>query len=291
MGISVIIPLYNKRTTIARAIESVLEQSYTDWELIIIDDGSTDGSDKIVQPYLNDYRIKYIYKTNGGVSSARNRGIMEATGEWGCYIDADDYFLPEGLKTMVELAQRYNVKVATGRFLIDNKNKRFIGVNGKKEGILENNFKEWFFNRSIPRAGAAIFHLELLKKHLFDETLSRYEDAKSLFEILRENEMAYTPIDVMVYSLDNRNLSNKASEISQDFIFNMNFDSKPYWEKMLLGNLLNQGIKLYPEYQQYLLNRYSNELKWRNKAKWCYFINKIISMPRKIVNKFNLLQK
>ena len=54
-----------------------------------------------------------------GVSSARNRGIKEAKGEWICYIDADDYFLPEGLKTMVELAEKYNVKVAAGRFLIE----------------------------------------------------------------------------------------------------------------------------------------------------------------------------
>ena len=81
---------------------------------------------------------------------------------------------------------KYNVKVAAGRFLIEIKKKRFPGVNGKREGVLEDNFKEWFFNRVIPRAGAAVFHAELLKNHLFDETLSRYEDAKSLFEILRE---------------------------------------------------------------------------------------------------------
>ena len=102
---------------------------------------------------------------------------------------------------MVELAEKYNVKVAAGRFLIEIKKKRFPGVNGKREGVLEDNFKEWFFNRVIPRAGAAVFHAELLKNHLFDETLSRYEDAKSLFEILRENRMAYTPIDVMTYLL------------------------------------------------------------------------------------------
>lgn len=117
--ISIIIPLYNKQAVIARTIESILSQSYINWELIIVDDGSTDGSDEVVRLYLGDQRIRYIHKPNGGVSSARNRGIKEAKGEWICYIDADDYFLPEGLKTMVELAEKYNVKVAAGRFLIE----------------------------------------------------------------------------------------------------------------------------------------------------------------------------
>ena len=283
--LSIIIPLYNKQAVIARTIESILSQSYINWELIIVDDGSTDGSDEVVRLYLGDQRIRYIRKPNGGVSSARNRGIKEAKGEWICYIDADDYFLPEGLKTMVELAEKYNVKVAAGRFLIEIKKKRFPGVNGKREGALEDNFKEWFFNRVIPRAGVAVFHAELLKNHLFDETLSRYEDAKSLFEILRENRMAYTPIDVMTYSLDNLGLSGKVADFSKDFIFSMNFDGKSYWEKMLLGDMLNQGLKLYPEYTQFLLNKYGNDLMWSNKAKRCNFMNRIIFIPRKLIMK------
>ena len=283
--LSIIIPLYNKQAVIARTIESILSQSYINWELIIVDDGSTDGSDEVVRLYLGDQRIRYILKPNGGVSSARNRGIKEAKGEWICYIDADDYFLPEGLKTMVELAEKYNVKVAAGRFLIEIKKKRFPGVNGKREGVLEDNFKEWFFIFVLLRAGAAVFHAELLKNHLFDETLSRYEDAKSLFEILRENRMAYTPIDVMTYSLDNLGLSGKVADFSKDFIFSMNFDGKSYWEKMLLGDMLNQGLKLYPEYKQFLLNKYGNDLMWSNKAKRCNFMNRIIFIPRKLIMK------
>ena len=136
--LSIIIPLYNKQAVIARTIESILSQSYINWELIIVDDGSTDGSDEVVRLYLGDQRIRYIRKPNGGVSSARNRGIKEAKGEWICYIDADDYFLPEGLKTMVELAEKYNVKVAAGRFLIDIRHDNIIKevkFNGRNEWI------------------------------------------------------------------------------------------------------------------------------------------------------------
>lgn len=79
--ISIIVPLYNKKSSIARCINSVRIQSLSNWELIIVDDGSTDGSDDVVQQYHGDKRIRYIRKFNGGVSSARNRGIMEAKGE------------------------------------------------------------------------------------------------------------------------------------------------------------------------------------------------------------------
>ena len=64
--LSIIIPLYNKQAVIARTIESILSQSYINWELIIVDDGSTDGSDEVVRLYLGDQRIRYIRKPNGG---------------------------------------------------------------------------------------------------------------------------------------------------------------------------------------------------------------------------------
>ena len=97
--------------------------------------------------------------------------------------------------------------------------------------------------------------------------------------------MAYTPIDVMTYSLDNLGLSGKVADFSKDFIFSMNFDGKSYWEKMLLGDMLNQGLKLYPEYKQFLLNKYRNDLMWSNKAKRCNFMNRIIFIPRKLIMK------
>lgn len=77
----------------------------------------------------------------------------------------------------------------------------------------------------------------------------------------------------------------KVADFSKDFIFSMNFDGKSYWEKMLLGDMLNQGLKLYPEYKQFLLNKYGNDLMWSNKAKRCNFMNRIIFIPRKLIMK------
>lgn len=104
--ISVIIPLYNKELHVGRAISSVLSQSYQDFEIIIVDDGSTDDSANIVKLY-KDFRITLIHQENAGVSSARNRGIEEATGDLIAFLDADDEWMPDHLRTIIRLAQKY----------------------------------------------------------------------------------------------------------------------------------------------------------------------------------------
>lgn len=101
--ISIIIPVYNVCTYLNECIDSVLNQSYSNFELILIDDGSTDGSSDLCDAYLeNDSRIKVIHKENGGVSSARNMGIKEANGKWICFIDSDDWIDREYLKILMQ---------------------------------------------------------------------------------------------------------------------------------------------------------------------------------------------
>ena len=80
--VSVILPTYNRKNELKASIDSVLNQTYTDYELIIVDDGSTDDTYNHISKYLSDDRIRYYYKQNGGVSSARNYGISKANGEY-----------------------------------------------------------------------------------------------------------------------------------------------------------------------------------------------------------------
>lgn len=89
MKFSIIIPLYNKQNYIRRTLESVLSQTYTDFEVIVVNDGSKDNSLQEAKK-VQDPRIRVIDKENGGVSSARNRGIRDAKNEWICFLDADD---------------------------------------------------------------------------------------------------------------------------------------------------------------------------------------------------------
>ena len=104
--VSVIIPVYNRAGMLERSVRSVMEQSLSDWELILVDDGSTDGSAGICDGFVAaDPRIRAFHKQNGGVSSARNLGLDEARGEWLAFLDADDRFYPDALEKALARAQ------------------------------------------------------------------------------------------------------------------------------------------------------------------------------------------
>ena len=106
--ISVIIPAYNSGATVRRAVRSALDQTYEgEMEVIVIDDGSMDDtSDQVKELALKDERVRLIIKPNGGVSAARNDGIMAATGEWFVTLDADDYMDREMVNALCDAAIR-----------------------------------------------------------------------------------------------------------------------------------------------------------------------------------------
>lgn len=104
-SVSVITPTYNRAKTIGKAINSVLAQTHHDWELIIVDDGSTDNTKDIVLAY-NDPRIIYVQQQNGGPAKARNFGMSKAHGKWVMYLDSDDELLPQCIETMLEWANK-----------------------------------------------------------------------------------------------------------------------------------------------------------------------------------------
>ena len=98
--VSVIIPTYNRGWIIKEAIDSILAQDYTEFELIVVDDGSTDHTSDVLDSYGND--IKVLFQKNKGVSAARNRGIAEASGKFIAFLDSDDLWLPQKLTVQIE---------------------------------------------------------------------------------------------------------------------------------------------------------------------------------------------
>ena len=120
---SIIIPLYNKERSIRTALESVLGQHYTNFEVIVVNDGSTDNSLKNAESIV-DPRIRLLNKPNGGVSSARNRGIKESTGDWIAFFDADDVLYPNALEEYKFLIEQFpEAKVVSTS--VDQTNKKY----------------------------------------------------------------------------------------------------------------------------------------------------------------------
>ena len=107
--VSIIIPIYNAEKYLRRALNSIISQTYTHWEAILIDDGSIDSSGKIAHEYANhDSRFIIIHQNNKGVSFARNQGLNAASGDYICFLDADDFYHSQALELCVNLAKKEN---------------------------------------------------------------------------------------------------------------------------------------------------------------------------------------
>ena len=127
--VSIIMPSYDTAKYIDKAIDSVLKQTYTNWELIIVDDCSPDNTDDIVKPYLSDERIKY-YKNekNSGAAMSRNRALREAKGKWIAFLDSDDLWMPDKLEKQIRFMERNGYQFSYTNYAE-------IDENGKRNGI------------------------------------------------------------------------------------------------------------------------------------------------------------
>ena len=185
--ISVIIPVYNAEKFLHRCIDSILSQTYTDFELLLINDGSFDNSGEICNEYASkDARIKVFHKKNGGVSSARNLGLDNAKGEWITFVDADDWLEITALKKMLETADadliigsvKFHPSGVRGNLL--NENKR----------VARENLNELLINQidhySISGPWAKLYKTIIIENHKirFDVSLCFGEDSIFVKEYL-----------------------------------------------------------------------------------------------------------
>lgn len=254
--ISIIVPVYNTEQYLHRCIDSILAQTYTDFELLLIDDGSTDLSGAICDEYAaKDSRVRVFHKENGGASTARNKGIKESRGEWIIFLDSDDYFLPKALDILIGAANKYCVPISHANFYTEDVERKVV-CNRWKNGIVSNNFRAWYFHSICLCAGTTLYKRSIMNNSLYNEEFSRYEDLEAIFKLLRQHKLAYTNECVMVYDIKERGLSAKCKDWNKDYIFHMDFKNKSFWEKMELGTKLNEGYGLYHECSEELDKRY-----------------------------------
>lgn len=172
--ISVIIPTYNRSEVLERAIKSVLAQTYTNFELIVVDDGSTDNTNRILTKYGR--KIRFFSKLHGGVSSARNFGLEKGEGTWVAFLDSDDYWLPRKLERQMQYLQEHP------EILILQTDEKWI-----RQGQLVNPMKKhqkysgWIFPQCLPLCivspSAVLIHQRIFNDiGVFDENLPVCED-------------------------------------------------------------------------------------------------------------------
>ena len=188
--VSVILPVYNSQKYIAKTIDSILNQNYNNYELIIIDDGSTDGSLDICSKYLEkNNNIKILEQKNSGVSRARNKGIEKATGKYIMFIDSDDCYEPDCIKTMVNYMKNKKVDLVSCSYSnFDLSNNKFL----LQDTFVMNKFTEYFEklqkNYLFNQIWNKIYKLDIIKsnKIIFDENISIAEDLKFNIEYLKK---------------------------------------------------------------------------------------------------------
>ena len=174
--VSVIIPTYNRSNLVKEAVESVLQQTYTDFEVLVVDDGSTDDTRSVVKQ-IQDSRIKYYYKDNGGQSSARNFGLIKAHGQYIAFLDHDDLWPDNNyLTTMMNHMQsqdKYGAAYARVTQLDKGQIKPFAKEHRYKSGWIT---KAYFEGGPCIMPSAAFFRKEIIKDWYFDERLRTGED-------------------------------------------------------------------------------------------------------------------
>ena len=246
--ISVVIPLYNKGEYILTTIKSVLNQTYSDYEVVIVDDGSTDDSVHIINDSFTDDKLKIYSKPNGGPSSARNFGVQKAHGVWVVFLDADDMLLPFALEYFSRLiAKNDNIDYFVCNYFTGYNTKAKLFSLTKHEGLINNPFYLESTRELTERPGSAIIKKELLIAHPFKEKLRRYEDAECQYEMMRGRKIYQSSIPVMISDRGAGAASFIRKDYHEDFICSLNFENKSYWEQMALYLLALECKRAYPE--------------------------------------------
>jgi glycosyltransferase involved in cell wall biosynthesis len=255
--VSIIIATYNCDRYIEDAVKSVLHQTYQNWELIVVNDGSTDDTVKVLEPYLE--RIRYIYQENQGVSAARNRGLKEAKGDFIAFLDADDFFvLPSKLAEQVRCFEEQPSVgiVQSGWQIVDNEGKKLLEL-GLWDKIPNLDLETWLIENPV-LPSAMMFRRDWLERAGgFDPEFSHGEDTELVLRLIRMGCQAtwFKKITV-AYRQHNSNSSHRTFEQAKSLI-------------RVLDKFFSRGD--IPEQIRQIENKvYYHKLVW---LAWCFYEN------------------
>ena len=233
--VSVVIPLFNKANSIDKCLASVLSQTFTNLEVVVVDDGSTDHSAHLVEKG-QDARVKLIRQKNGGVSAARNRGILSSKGEYVAFLDADDYWHPQHLQTLLDLVEKYqNVSTFFTHYHFLQKTETpavWAALPETEDGLVLNYFESVLKGDQLATSSGV-----MVKKRAFDATglfkegEQTYED-QSMWARLSFLGMAYSKKTTYIYNRNHSALSAYSAR-----------SSPPAFVNELMGYLNNANLR------------------------------------------------
>ena len=189
--ISIIVPIYNEEENLRKCIESLINQTYKELEIILINDGSTDKSKEIIESF-KDKRIVAIHKKNTGISDTRNTGIDKSTGDYIMFVDSDDYLELNCIERLIETAEKENSEIVMFNYYLETPSKR---IEIKLPKIEARNLKEDKDLLTKIHLGPCtkIFKSELIKDNLFPLNL-KYEDVPFVVEaVIKAGKISFIP--------------------------------------------------------------------------------------------------
>ena len=249
--ISVVIPLYNKEKSIIKTLNSIFQQSFPDFEIVIVDDGSTDRSCQIVREIQNTHEkggiIKLVQQKNAGPSAARNTGVRHVTAEWVVFLDADDEITSDALE--------YYSKMITAHPDMDildcakyiRYGDNLVPFPHPIEGWVKNNMRECFFGNILPGAGFSVFRKTLLDRCPYDERIRRYEDAEWLLRLLDGTKVYSSRHVTSIHDTNFAEASAPRKDFREDYIAYLDFNKGGFWRKMCVYRSFLEGRELYQE--------------------------------------------
>jgi len=264
--VSVIIPTYNRAHLIDKAINSVLSQTYQDYEIIIVDDASTDNTKEVVKDFT-DSRISYIFHTNNlDISAARNSGIKASQGKYIALLDSDDEWLPEKLDKQINKFEKESLKIGviyTGSYYIDEKGNQIRKVHVP--------IKEGYIYEDLLRAGgylclsSTLIKRECFKKvGLFDENLPPCEDLDMWIRIAKYYKFSYIKDLLVATRIHNNQITNDSEALIEGIKkiqvkYNKELGKRPYSNSIRYFHLGNKlcHLRKRKEGQKYFIKAIS----------------------------------
>lgn len=240
---SVVIPLYNKELSIKNTIQSVLDQTCKDFEIVVVNDGSTDSSARVVEA-IDDARIRLIDQKNQGVSAARNRCVQEASYDWVAFLDGDDLWAVDHLQEVKTMMQKFpNEKFFATSFEYSDKRPLFQLPRSESIFRVENYFREAIQEHLISASSVIIQKSCIVKVGGFNEKLKHGEDLDLWARLARNHFLVKSKKVTAVYRVEAENRSNSSYDPSRSLVFNyavtdaLSSDEELYYKHEIVSTL------------------------------------------------------